>query len=372
MLDRILITGGAGFIGSHLADELLSHGHSVRVLDNLTPQVHGPNPKRPAYLDDRVELVVGDVRNAADVSAALADVDAVVHLAAAVGVGQSMYRIREYVEVNAVGTATLLEALSQRPVRKLVVASSMSIYGEGSYRDTRGRVVNDAERSLDRLRDGQWDPIGEDGSALVPIPTPESKSPCLSSIYALSKYDQERMCLMFGRAYHLPTVALRLFNTYGPRQALSNPYTGVLAIFASRLLNENRPIAFEDGQQRRDFVNVKDVARAFRLALMRDEANFRSINVASGRSVSIAEVAVQLADTLHRPKLKPVINGKYRVGDVRHCIADIAAARELLGFEPLVDLASGMRELGQWLKAAPAVDHTAAAHRELEVRGLAL
>ena len=372
MLDRILITGGAGFIGSHLTDELLAHGHTVRVLDNLTPRVHGPDPKRPAHLDARAELMVGDVRNRLDVEAALSEVDAVVHLAAAVGVGQSMYRIGEYVEVNALGTATLLEALAQRRVRKLVVASSMSIYGEGSYRDARGQLVNDVERCFESLRDGDWDPVDRDGAPLVPVPTAEDKPQCLSSVYALSKYDQERMCLMFGRAYRLPTVALRLFNTYGPRQALSNPYTGVLAIFASRLLNEKRPIAFEDGRQRRDFVNVKDVARAFRLALTREEADFHAINVASGRSASIAEVAEKLADTLHRPALEPVISGKYRVGDVRHCVADIGAARRLLGFEPLVDLDTGMLELGRWLSAARAVDHTAVAPRELEARGLAL
>lgn len=372
MLERILITGGAGFIGSHVTDELLRHGHSVRVLDNLTPQVHGPRATRPAYLDARAELVVGDVRDPATVRGALAGVDAVVHLAAAVGVGQSMYRIREYMDVNSLGTAVLLEELARKPVAKLVVASSMSIYGEGRYADPGGRVLDDVERSLERVRDGVWDPVDPNGLPLSPLPTPESKPPMLSSVYALSKYDQERLCLLFGQAYHLPTVALRLFNTYGPRQALSNPYTGVLAIFASRLLNGKRPVVFEDGRQRRDFVNVADVARAFRLALTRSDADFRAVNVASGSSVTISEVATLLADALDRPKLSASLSGKFRVGDVRHCFADISVARSLLQYEPSVDLTAGIQTLGRWLESESAIDLTETAQSELEARGLAL
>lgn len=372
MLERILITGGAGFIGSHLADALLARGHSVRVLDNLSPQVHGENAGRPAYLDERVELVVGDVRDPEKVRAVLVGTDAVVHLAAAVGVGQSMYQIREYLDVNSLGTAVLLEALAKRPVAKLVVASSMSIYGDGSYVNARGTLVDAPERDVELLRRGQWDPLEREGTPLVPVPTSESKPARLSSIYALSKYDQERMCLLFGRAYGMPTVALRLFNTYGPRQALSNPYTGVLAIFASRLMNGSRPMLFEDGQQRRDFVNVRDVARAFVLALTGSGADFQAVNVASGRAVSVAHVAARLAETLRRPDLEAVVSGKYRVGDVRHCFANIEAARRLLGFEPAVDLASGMVELARWLKSESASDHTEAAQRELETRGLSL
>lgn len=372
MLKRILITGGAGFIGSHLTDELLARGHSVRILDNLSPQVHGERAGRPDYLDARAELVVGDVRDPARVEGALDGVDAVVHLAAAVGVGQSMYRIREYVDVNAVGTAVLLEAIAKRPVKKLVVASSMSIYGEGSYESaSEGRTVDDAERSLERLQNGQWDPVDANGAPLVPLPTNETKRPGLSSVYALSKYDQERLCLMFGQAYRIPTVALRLFNTYGPRQALSNPYTGVLAIFASRLLNGRPPLVYEDGRQRRDFVNVKDVARAFRLALESERAQGHAINVASGRSVSIGELAQRLADVLGQ-RHPAVLAGKYRVGDVRHCFADIERARALLGFEPAVELDAGMRELAGWLAGARAVDRSEQAQEELRARGLAV
>jgi dTDP-L-rhamnose 4-epimerase len=372
MLERILITGGAGFVGSHVTDELLRQGHSVRVLDSLTPQAHGPHARRPAYLDSRAELIVGDVRNPESVRAALEGVDAVVHLAAAVGVGQSMYRIREYLDVNTVGTAVLLEELAKKPVKKLVVASSMSVYGEGRYLDTNGGVVDDAERALERMRGGSWDPVDRNGVPLVPVPTPENKPVAPSCIYALSKYDQERMCLLFGQAYRVPTVALRLFNTYGPRQALSNPYTGVLAIFAARLMNGKSPMLFEDGAQRRDFVHVADVARAFGLALTRSDADSKAVNVASGSSVSIAEVARRLAETLERPKLRAVVTGKCRVGDVRHCLADIGAVRSLLGFEPSVDLAMGMLALARWLESEPAIDHTETAQSELETRGLAL
>lgn len=369
---RVLVTGGAGFIGSHLVDELLAHGYRVRVLDNLSPQVHGPRATRPAYLDARAELCVGDVRDATAVQNALVDVELVVHLAAAVGVGQSMYCIREYVDVNGVGTAVLLEALAGLRIERLVVASSMSVYGEGSYVTSTGAPADDAERVLGDLRDGRWDPLDERGASLVPVPTHESKPPRLSSVYALSKYDQERLCLMVGRAYGIPTVALRLFNTYGPRQALSNPYTGVLAIFASRLLNGNRPLVFEDGEQRRDFVSVHDVARAFRLALVAERAPFDVINVASGHSVSVREVALGLAETLGVSRLKPQITNKHRVGDIRHCFADVSRARDLLGFEPTIDLESGMRELGRWLASERAVDRTEVAQRELESRGLSI
>jgi dTDP-L-rhamnose 4-epimerase len=369
---RVLITGGAGFIGSHLVDELLTHGYRVRVLDNLSPQVHGSGASRPSYLDSRAELCVGDVRDPRAVQQALTEVDAVVHLAAAVGVGQSMYCIRDYVDVNGVGTAVLLEALAGRPLERLVVASSMSIYGEGRYVTAAGATVDDAERSLDSLRDGRWEPLDAYGAPLVPVATPEDKPPRLSSVYALSKYDQERLCLMMGRAYGIPTVALRLFNTYGPRQALSNPYTGVLAIFASRLLNGKRPMVFEDGEQRRDFVSVHDVARAFRLALVSVKAPFNAINIASGTSVSVRSVADRLRGTLGTSRLEPELTRKYRVGDIRHCFADITRARELLGYEPTTDLDVGMRELGRWLASESAVDRTEVAQRELERRGLSV
>jgi dTDP-L-rhamnose 4-epimerase len=367
-----LITGGAGFIGSHLTDELLTNGYAVRILDNLSPQVHGPDAKRPAYLDKNAELVVGDVRDPAAVRGALEGIQAVVHLAAAVGVGQSMYEIREYTSINNLGTAVLLEELSKRKIQRLVVASSMSIYGEGRYLAADGAPLDSAVRSLEDLKRGQWEPGGNGAGPLRAVPTPEAKAPALTSVYALSKYDQELLSLIVGRAYGIPTVALRFFNTYGPRQALSNPYTGVLAIFASRLLNGKSPLVFEDGRQRRDFVSVYDVARACRLALESERAVFRSINVGSGESSAIADVASQLAEVLGRPELQPEITGKYRVGDIRHCFADITLARELLDFSPRVPLRLGMFQLGQFLSAEKPVDRCDVARHELESRGLTL
>ncbi|GAO03853.1 NAD-dependent epimerase/dehydratase family protein [Anaeromyxobacter sp. PSR-1] len=368
---RILITGGAGFIGSHLADHLLAHGHAVRALDVLSPQVHGPGAARPAYLAREVELQVGDVRDPEAVRRALRGVDAVVHLAAAVGVGQSMYEVERYVGVNDLGTATLLQALIERPVERLVVASSMSLYGEGLYRDARGRPVT-AERTRAQLLARRWEPAGEGGAALEPVPTPETKPPALASIYALSKYDQERMSLLVGEAYGIATVALRFFNVYGTRQALSNPYTGVLAIFAARYLNGRPPLVNEDGVQRRDFVSVRDVAEACRLALTVPGAAGQVLNVGSGRSFTVLEVAERLAVALGREELRPEVTQRYRVGDIRHCFADISRARAVLGYAPAVAFDDGLAELAGWLEGQIAHDRVGEASAELAARGLSL
>ena len=364
-----LITGGGGFVGSHTAAELLEQGYRVRALDALTAQVH-ESGARPGYLHSDVELIEGDVRDGAAVRRALEGVDVVLHFAARVGVGQSMYEIAEYTSVNALGTSVLLEALLDRPVRRLVVASSMSVYGEGLYVDALGRPVPAIERSREQLERGEWEPRGPGGEALTPRPTPESKVPSLSSIYALGKFDQERMCLLFGAAYKLPTVALRFFNVYGPDQALSNPYTGVLAIFAGRLLNGKAPLIYEDGRQRRDFVSVHDVARACRLALERAEAGGRIVNVGSGESVCVSEIAQRLAAILGKPEVQAQVTGKYRVGDIRHCFADVSLAGELLGFEPQVSLEDGMAELAEWLEGQAATDRVDYAAAELAARGL--
>lgn len=371
-----LITGGAGFIGSHLADRLLARGHRVRVLDNLVEQVHGDARARPSYLSPRVELNVGDVRDVSDVAAALDGVDVVFHLAALVGVGQSMYQAAEYVDVNVHGTAVLLEQLAKRRIQRLVVSSSMSIYGEGQYVDESGAPARATDRSLDHIRSGRWELEGLDGRPLVPVPTREGKEPALESVYALTKCDQERLALIMGRAYDIPTVALRLFNVYGPRQALSNPYTGVLAIFASRLLNGRPPMLFEDGKQRRDFVSVHDVVDACLLAMERPDAVGRAFNVASGESRRVIDVASHIGKALGR-ELPPEITGKYRVGDIRHCFADITLARDQLGYEPRVPFEQGMRELAEFLRAqesrgSVARDRVQEARRELETRGLTL
>jgi dTDP-L-rhamnose 4-epimerase len=372
MSQQVLITGGAGFIGSHLADELLMHGYRVRVLDNLLPQVHGDSQDPPLYLNPNVTFIHGDICDPKAVAQACQGVDVVYHFAARVGVGQSMYEIARYTETNNHGTAVLLEALCQRPVARLVVASSMSIYGEGLYQRRDGSHWPGSERTVQQLKASDWELRDPDQERLTPVPTPETKQPNLASIYALSKYDQERMCLICGRGYEIPTVALRFFNVYGTRQALSNPYTGVLAIFATRLLNNNPPLIYEDGYQKRDFVNVQDVARACRLAMETPAAAGQVFNIGSGQAYTVREIAEQMAVALNKSHLKPEITGKYRVGDIRHCFADITHARQVLGYEPAVSLAEGITEYAAWLRHQIAVDHVAAANRELSVRGLTL
>jgi dTDP-L-rhamnose 4-epimerase len=369
--ESVLITGGAGFIGSHLAENLLRAGYRVRVLDSLLEQVH-PGGGRPAALDAEVELVVGDVRDGAAVDAALDGIDDVIHLAARVGVAQSMYETAEYTSVNAHGTAVLLEALMRRRVRKLLVASSMSVYGEGLYVEGSGREIESCGRTRAQLERKEWEPVGPDGESLQPVATPERKTPSLSSIYALGKFDQERMALLFGSSYGVPAVALRFFNVYGRHQALSNPYTGVMANFASRLLNGRPPPTFEDGGQRRDFVHVSDVAEACRLALTTAGADGRVVNVGSGRGMSVYEMAQRLAQVLGRERLEPHVTGTYRAGDIRHCFADISLARDALGFVPRVSFDEGIEDLAAWLERQTPPDRADSAARELAQRGLTL
>jgi dTDP-L-rhamnose 4-epimerase len=366
----VLVTGGAGFIGSHLCDALLRAGYKVRVLDSLLQQVHGPELERPEYLSPEVEFMLGDVRDAEAVRRALIDVDAVYHFAARVGVGQSMYEIASYTATNNDGTAVLLEALIKKPVERLVVASSMSIYGEGLYRNAAGDWVGGTERPLDQLQRRDWEVRDQAGNILTPVATPETKRPTLASVYALSKYDQERMCMMIGRAYKIPTVALRFFNVFGTRQALSNPYTGVLAIFSSRLMNDQRPMVFEDGLQRRDFVHVKDVAQACRLALEVPEAGHQVFNVGSGNHYTVQQIAQAVARVLNKEYIEPEITQNYRVGDIRHCFADISLAQRVLGYAPRVSLEEGLKELSEWLDGQQAVDLVAQARAELKQRGL--
>jgi dTDP-L-rhamnose 4-epimerase len=283
-----------------------------------------------------------------------------------------MYQIEHYTSTNDIGTAVLLEALSKKPVQRLIVASSMSIYGEGLYRARHGTVHEAVERTPEQLHARRWDPLDDEGIPLEPIPTPENKAPSLTSVYALSKYVQERMCLMIGRAYNIPTVALRFFNVYGPRQALSNPYTGALAIFASRYLNDKPPLIFEDGNQQRDFVNVKDVVQACRLCLDAPQAPAKVLNVGSGRPFTILGLAERMALALNKKSLQPQITGTYRVGDIRHCFADISLARSVIGYTPKVTLEDGVVQLAEWLSGQIATDHVDNASAELAARGLTL
>jgi dTDP-L-rhamnose 4-epimerase len=372
MPKTILITGGAGFIGAHVAKELLAHGYAVRALDCLSGQVHGENSGRPEYLDDRVDLITGDLRDEAAVKRAVKGVDGVCHLAAAVGVGQSMYRIAEYTSTNNLGTAQLLQVLTTNPVERLVVASSMSVYGEGRYIASDGSIRDNVERTPEQLAAGEWDPRDERGSILTPVPTPETKPPQLASVYALSKFDQERMCLIVGRCYGIGVVALRFFNVYGPYQAVSNPYTGVLVNFAARLLNGKPPLVFEDGRQMRDFVSVYDIARACRLALEKPGAAGTVLNIGSGRPRTIREVAAMLGKVLGTDELEAEFTGRYRAGDIRHCFGDIGMARRVLGYEPAVGFEQGLGDLAEWLKGQTALDRVVEARNELSARGLVI
>jgi dTDP-L-rhamnose 4-epimerase len=367
--ERILITGGAGFIGRAVTKELQSRGHEVRILDSLIEQVHGDR-ERPEDLSPDVELIRADVRNGDAVTKALKGVDSVVHLAAEVGVGQSMYAVERYTSVNDVGTAVLFEKLIDNPVRRVVTASSMSIYGEGLYRDADGSDVQDAKRQA-RTSEGQsWDPVDAQGRPLSPVATPEWKRPDLASIYALNKYVQERTTHIMSEAYGMEGVCLRLFNVYGPGQALSNPYTGVLAIFASRLLNGQQPMIFEDGEQRRDFVYVGDVARAFADALHLPQAVGETFNIGSGRDRSVTEVAQELARAMGKNDIRPEIVGKTRIGDIRHCFCDGSKSAQVLGFEARKDFGEGLSELAEWVALQTADDRVEQARAELEARGL--
>ncbi|WP_426958728.1 NAD-dependent epimerase/dehydratase family protein [Muricoccus radiodurans] len=369
MPDTILITGGAGFIGRHLARELLARGDEVRVLDSFIEQVHADRGADGLDLD--VEVITGDVRDSDAVRRSLKGVDKVVHLAAEVGVGQSMYAVDQYVSVNDHGTAVLFQQLIDNPVRRVVVASSMSIYGEGLYRDSDGKLIEDAVRQPRRDANASWDPLDAKGHPMVPVPTPEWKRPNLASVYAITKFVQERLTLTLAPSYGMEASALRLWNAYGPGQALSNPYTGVLAIFAARLHNGQPPLIFEDGQQRRDFVHVEDVARAFVLALNEPGAVGGTFNIGSGVDRTVEAVAQDLATAMGRPGLAPEIAGKARAGDIRHNIPDISLARDRLGYEPIhTDFNADLAELAEWVGRQQAHDRVTDARKELELRGL--
>jgi dTDP-L-rhamnose 4-epimerase len=368
---RILVTGGAGFIGSHLVDALVAGGHSVRVLDALVPQVHGPQAEWPTWVPRDVEKLRGDVSDTGVWTRALAGVDVVYHLAAEVGVGQSMYEIARYVTANTLGTARLLDHVARggHSIRKLIVASSMSLYGEGAYRNTKGEKVYPRLRSVALRKVGHWEMEDQSEEPLLPVPTAEDKPLYPTSIYGISKRDQEEMCLTVGRAYQLPTIALRFFNVYGPRQALGNPYTGVAAIFSSRLLNGNAPVLFEDGLQSRDFVHVKDVVEALLSCLHCDGADYEAINVGSGRALTVLDLANALIREMD-VDVKPRLAYQFREGDIRHCYADITKAQELLGYQPRIMFEDGVGELVEWVRRQNAEDRTGAAAAELGARGL--
>jgi len=369
-MNHILVTGGAGFIGSHLVDALVAQGRRVRVLDALVRQVHAG--RGPQFLPEGVEFIHGDVRDSVVIDQALQDIDAVYHLAAEVGVAQSMYEMKRYVAANSLGTATLLTALSERRsnIRKLVVASSMSVYGEGAGSCERCGLVFPDVRPTAQLMARDWDVRCPTCSTPVsPAGTPESGPLCPTSVYAVTKQDQEQLALIAGRAYEIPTIALRFFTTYGTRQALSNPYTGSAAIFSARLMNDQPPLIFEDGHQSRDFVHVSDIVQALLLALESDRASFHAINIGTGANTTVLQLAALLARGLGK-SIEPEVVGRYREGDIRHCGADISQARELLGYEPRTSLQHGIGELLEWVRGEEAADGLEGAQSELESRRL--
>jgi dTDP-L-rhamnose 4-epimerase len=372
--ELVLVTGGAGFIGSHLVDRLIQDGRPVRVLDSLESQVHGTSA---GHRNPEAEYLEGSVLDSGLVHRALDGAGGVVHLAAQVGVGQSMYEMSRYVRDNTLGTVVLLETLAERgnAVSSLVVASSMSIYGEGQYRCDVDDL-DDAEvvRTAEALQGREWEPVcSRCGSTVHPVPTAESKRLHSDSIYAITKRDQEELVLVYGRAYGVRAVALRFFNVYGPRQSLSNPYTGVAAIFSSRLMNGQRPSIYEDGLQSRDFIHVSDIAEAIRLALDTHSVGDLALNVGTGVATSVLDVGTVLAEELGID-LSPEIVNRFRKGDIRHCYADPSAAAGRLGFTAKVRFRDGMRELVRWIadESPPALDRTDQAAEELARRGLVL
>lgn len=367
----VLVTGGAGFIGSHLVDRLVADGHCVRVLDSLEPQVHGGANEPPPYVNARAEFIRGDVRRAEDVRQALTGIDVVFHEAAAVGVGQSMHEIRKYVETNSLGAATLLEAIVARKSRiiKVIVASSMSVYGEGEYECRECGPSYPQLRSAEQLMRCRWEmQCLRCHQALTPVPTAERKPLMPASVYAVTKRDHEELFLTVGRAYAIPTVALRYFNVYGKRQALSNPYTGLIAILASCMLNGRSPIIFEDGLQTRDFTHVSDIVQANILALKSPLANYEMFNVGTGRPLSVLQVADALASRLGFDG--PITAGtSFRAGDIRHCYADVSKIGRL-GYTPQVAFEDGIQGVVEWVRGQPAHDHVEQAYRELVDRTL--
>jgi dTDP-L-rhamnose 4-epimerase len=371
--EKILVTGGGGFIGSFLVDALIEQGYDVRIYDALAPQVHGPQQVVPEYLNPNAELTKADVRDRDALEKALQGVDVVYHLAAAVGVGQSMYQIQYYTDVNTLGGAVLLDLLAntKHQVRKVLVASSMSIYGEGKYECTDCGVVYPRLRTEAQLKARDWEmKCPHCGRDVRSVPTDEDKPLYPTSIYAITKRDHEEMFLNTGLAYGIPAVALRFFNTYGPRQALSNPYTGIAAIFSGRLLNGQPPIIYEDGQQSRDITHVSDIVQGLLLAMDKPEADYQVFNLGTGVPTSVAEVAEMLSRQLTGGRVKSQILNQYRAGDIRHCYADLTKARRLLGFEPKITLEEGMGDLLAWVKEQTAIDRFDQVEKELAAKEL--
>jgi dTDP-L-rhamnose 4-epimerase len=372
-IHHVLVTGGAGYIGSHFVDALVAREYRVTVLDSLEPQVHRSGTW-PSYANPTAEYVRGDVRDRAVFEPLVLATDAVVHFGAAVSVGQSMYQVDRYVDVNTRGTALLLDILvnAKHRVQKVLVASSIGVYGEGAYRCGRHGDVAPTIRPASQLAARDWEqrcPVCREH--VVSIPTPEDKALYRDNIYSMTKYHQEEMVLLIGKTYGIPAVAPRFFNVYGPRQSLSNPYAGVAAIWLSRLLNGRQPVVFEDGGQLRDFVSIHDVVRCLVLMLETSGADFLPVNVGSGETVTILDIA-RLLNRILGTSIEPQVTNEGRTFDIRHNTADITRAREALGFHPTVSLEDGFGELVEWARTTPdvATDFFDRALDELKEKGL--
>jgi dTDP-L-rhamnose 4-epimerase len=372
-IEHVLVTGGAGYIGSHLVDGLIARGAQVTVLDVLEPQVHRSGTW-PSYANAKARYIRGDVRDRSVFEPLVLEADAVVHFAAAVSIGQSMYQVDRYVDVNTRGTALLLDILvnAKHRVKKVIVASSIGVYGEGAYRCATHGAVAPTIRPEAQMAARDWEQRCPICSAPVEsIPTPEDKALYRDNIYSMTKYHQEEMVLLIGKTYGIPAVAPRFFNVYGPRQSLSNPYAGVAAIWLSRLLNGKQPVVFEDGGQLRDFVSVHDVVRCLLLMLDTPGADYLPVNVGSGETVTILEIA-RMLNRILGTSIEPQITQAGRTFDIRHNTADITRARTLLGFEPTVPLEAGFTELVEWARTTPdvAADFFDKALDELKQKGL--
>jgi len=371
MSKKVLVTGGAGFIGSHTVDALIARGDTVRVFDNLNPQVHGSSARKPLYLHEDVEFVQGDVRDRDSLKKAIEEVDIIIHDAAEVGVGQSMYSIDQYISTNVRGTGILWDILvnDRNNVEKVLVASSMSNYGEGRYVCELHGKIAPKPRPVKQMQAGQWEILCPTcQKPAMPVPTDENKEMHCTSVYAQSKKDQEVYSLMIGEAYKIPTVACRYFNCYGPRQSLNNPYTGAAAIFSSAVKNGKAPLIYEDGHQKRDFIHVKDLVRGKLMLLDSSESNYQVFNIGCGQPGSILEVAETLIEIFGK-SLTPDVIGKFRNGDIRHCYADTSKLRTL-GFKPELSLKEGLADLAAWCDEQTSISRVEDAHKELIAKGL--
>ena len=374
-MNNILITGGAGFIGSNLTQKLVKKGFKVTILDNLSKQIHGKNQNSTLYssIKDIATFIKGDVCNKSDWQKALRNQDAVIHLAAETGTGQSMYEISRYNEVNILGTTHLLDILANEnhSIKKMIIASSRSIYGEGKYLCKNDGVVYPNQRQDIDMANGKFNLVCfKCNEPLQLLATDEHSKIHPSSIYGITKQHQEQMILLIGKSLNIPAVALRYQNVYGPGQSLNNPYTGILSIFSTRLLNGNGIDIYEDGQESRDFVFIDDVVSATILALEKKKANNQIFNVGSGIATSVSEVA-NLLKSLYNSDIKISVSGKYRLGDIRHNYADLSKIRSELGFSPKFDFISGITLFVNWVKTQEVMeDKYEISIQELESKGL--